>query len=302
MKFSAQLKADFALLMVTVGWGASFLLTKNALTHLQTYNFLSIRFTIAFVLSAVIFWKYMIKIDKTTLKYGALIGFILYISYALQTVGLNYTTASKSAFITGFNVVLVPLLSTILARAKLELMSYISVVTAFVGLALLTLNQSITSINYGDVLTLGCALTTAVYIVLVGKYAQKVEAISCAIIQIGVVALCSLVTTFAVETPKLTSDPNAWASIITLSIVCTSGAFITQMIAMKHTSATHAALIFTGEPVFAAIFGFIFLNESLGVKGMIGGAMILMGMLLAEFDIKAMFYKLLRREQKPVEE
>jgi drug/metabolite transporter (DMT)-like permease len=267
MKLSKQLKADLALLFVTIGWGTSFLLTKTALLHLQTYNFLAFRFIIAFVFSAIVFWKYMIKVDKTTLKYGIILGVILFSSYAFQTVGLNYTTASKSAFITGFNVVLVPLISTILMRKKLGYMAYVSVIMAFVGLAFLTLNQSLSNINFGDILTLFCAVITAFYIILAGKYTQKVESISFAIIQIGTVALLSLITSIATETPKMTYSINAWVSIVTLSVICTSGAFIIQMIAQKFTSPTHAALIFSGEPVFAAIFGFVFLGEVLGVKG-----------------------------------
>lgn len=284
---SKQIKADLSLLLVTIGWGASFMLTKNALAHLQTFNFLAIRFFCAFVISSVIFIKQMINIDRKTLKYGIILGAILFASYGFQTVGLNYTTASKSAFITGFNVVLVPIFSTIQSKKKLETRAYVSVGTAFVGLALLTLNKSITSINIGDFLTLLCAIVTAYYIILVGKYAEEVDSIAFAIVQMGTVCLLSVITSFIIETPKLTTDPKTWASILILAVVCTSGAFIIQMKAQKFTSPTHTALIFTGEPVFAAIFGYLFFNEALGTRGVLGAALILMGMLISEIDIKA---------------
>lgn len=293
-----QIKADLSLLFVTVGWGASFMLTKNALTHLETYNFLAIRFFIAFVFSAIIFRKQMLKIDKKTLWSGIGVGIVLYISYAFQTVGLNYTTASKSAFITGFSVVLVPVFSTLLLKNKLDVKSCISVLMAFVGLAFLTLNKSITNINFGDLLTFLCAIVIAFYIILVGKYAQKVESIAFANIQIGVVCVLSLVTSLITEKPVITTDAKSWVSIIILSVVCTSGAFIIQMIAQKYTSPTHAALILTGEPVFAGIFGYIFIHEVLGIKGVFGGVLILSGMLMSEFDFKLILNNIFRKKEK----
>ena len=126
---------------------------------------------------------------------------------------------------------------------------------------------------------------------------MKVESISFAIIQIGVVCVLSIVTSFIFEKPVLTTNTTAWLSIIVLSIVCTSGAFIIQMTAQKYTSPTHTALIFTGEPVFAGIFGYVFIHEVLGVKGIVGGILILAGMLLSEIDIKGLFVKLMAKEQ-----
>jgi drug/metabolite transporter (DMT)-like permease len=291
MSMRRQLKADLALLFVTLGWGASFMLTKNALAHLETYNFLAIRFFIAFAISAIIFRKQMLKIEKKTLKYGIILGIILFASYAFQTVGLAYTTVSKSAFITGFNVVLVPFFSAMLLKNKLDLRSYLSVGMAFVGLAFLTLNQSITNINIGDLYTFICAIITAAYIILVGKYTVKVESISFAIIQIGTVCVLSLITSLITETPRLTTNKIGWISIIILSVVCTSGAFIIQMVAQKFTSPTHTALIYTGEPVFAGIFGYIFIHEVLGLKGIIGAFLILSGMLISEIDFKEILRK-----------
>lgn len=286
-----QIKADLSLLLVTIGWGASFILTKNALAHLATFNFLAIRFFIAFAFSSVVFWKQMLKIDKETIKWGIIVGAVLFSTYAFQTVGLNYTTASKSAFITGFSVVLVPVFSTLIMKNKLESKAYVSVAAAFIGLGLLTVNQSISNINIGDVLTFGCAILAAVHIILAGKFTVKVESITFAIVQIGTIGFLSLITSFIFEKPTLTDNAGAWASIITLSLVCTSGAFITQMVAQKFTSPTHTALIFSGEPVFAGIFGYLIFHEVLGIKGVAGGALVLMGMLMSELDFKQLFRK-----------
>lgn len=291
IRLTKQLKADIALFLVTVGWGASFLLTKNTLDFLPTFNFLTIRFFIAFILSSIIFIKKMIKIDKKTLKYGIMLGVLLYAHYAFQTVGLNYTTVSKSAFVTGFNVVLVPVFSTLLMKKSPNKKTVISTIIAFIGLAMLTLNENVSGINIGDIYIFVSAVLFAFYIILVGKYAANVEPISLAIIQLGIVSLLSLITSFAFESPTIPTNYNAWVNIIILSVVCTSGAYIVQNVAQKFTSPTHTALIYTGEPVFAAIFGYIILGELLNTKGTIGAVLILCGMLLTEVDFKALLNK-----------
>ncbi len=286
-----QVKADLALLIITIGWGSSFLLSKNALADLETFNFLGVRFMIAFFVSCSIFMKRMIKIDKKTLLLGLFMGVILYIHYALQTIGLNITTVSKSAFITGTNVVMVPIFSALLIKRLPQKSAVLGVVFAFVGMALLTLNSGELGLNFGDVLTFLCAIVFALYIILVGKYTLKVDSISFAIIQIGVVGALSGITSFIIEKPHLPTTMGSWMNIGFLAIACTSLAFIVQSVAQQYTSPTHTALIYSGEPVFAAIFAFIVAGEVLGPKGLVGAGLILMGMLVAEIDMTKIFNK-----------
>lgn len=288
---SKQLKADIGLLLVTVGWGASFLLTKSSLSQLATFNFLTIRFFLAFILSSIIFFKKIINVDKKTFKYGIILGVVIYATFAFQTMGLNYTTASKSAFITGFNVMLVPVFSTILMKKIPDKKVIFSVFIAFIGLGLLTLNKNISGINIGDIYTFICAIICAIHILLVGKYTIKCESIALAVIQIGVCAVLSLITSLAFESPIMPTSNTVWINIIILSVVCTSGAFIVQSIAQRFTSPTHTALIYTAEPVFAAIFGYIVLGEMLRNKGLLGALLILTGMIITEVDFKLLFSK-----------
>lgn len=282
-----QLKADIALLLITIGWGASFLLTKNSLAELSTFNFLSIRFSVALVLSLIIFYKKIISIDKNTLKYGVILGVVAYATYALQTIGLNYTTASKSAFITGFNVVLVPIFSALLVKKVPDKKVFFSVLIAFIGLGLLTLNKEVSGINIGDIYTFVCAIICAIHILLIDKYAKQYDSVMLAVIQIGVCAILSLITSLVFENPIIPASYNVWSNIIILSVVCTLVAFIVQNMAQKHTSPTHTALIFTAEPVFAAVFGYVILGEILNSQGLIGATLILIGMIITEVDLKA---------------
>lgn len=211
----------------------------------------------------------MKKIDKNTFKYGIIIGIILFSGFALQTVGLNYTSASKSAFITGFSVVLVPILSSVLLKKPPQTQAVAGAFLALIGLALLSLNGSLL-LNIGDFYTLISAFAFALHIIMVGKYTVKIDSITLAIIQIGVVAILSLFTSFAIEKPIIPSAGVVWINIFILSIVCTSEPFIIQNIAQKYTTPTHTALIYTSEPVFAAIFGYFMIGEILSPKGILG--------------------------------
>lgn len=288
---SKQLKADIALLLITIGWGSSFLLSKNALSDLETFNFLGVRFMIAFLVSLILFRKRFFSMDKKTLTLGVGMGIILYIHYALQTVGLNITTVSKSAFITGTNVVMVPIFSALLIKRLPDKSAILGVVFAFTGMALLTLNGGDLGLNIGDILTFLCAVVFALYIILVGKYTVEVDSVIFAVVQIGVVSLLSWMTSFAIETPHLPTSSSSWLNIIFLAIACTSIAFIVQSVAQQHTSPTHTALIYSGEPVFAAFFAFAIAGEVLGVRGLLGAGLILSGMLVAELDISKLLNK-----------
>lgn len=292
-----QLKADLALLAVTVCWGASFILSKNTLATLAPYNFLAIRFIIASAISALFFYKNILKLDKATLKYGVLIGSILFTAYAFNTIGLNYTTASKSAFITGFSVVLVPVISALFLKKIPERDAVIGVVMALFGLGFLTLNGNL-SLNMGDLLTLCSTLAFAMHIITVGKYTSKVDSISLAIVQIATVGFLSLIMTLTTETLVIPKGSDVWVNLLILSLVCTSGAFIVQNAAQKHTSPTHTALIYTGEPVFAAIFAYFISGEALTKRGLLGAALILTGMLVAEVDFKKIFSKSMNLDMK----
>ncbi len=287
---SKQLQADLALLLVTVGWGASFILTKNALADLPTFNFLAIRFILAFVLSLVIFGKRVKTLNRKTVISSVIVGTVLFIGYALQTVGLNFTTTSKSAFITAFSVVLVPLMTALFLKKRPEAPAAAGSVMALLGIGLLTLDGNLT-VNVGDVLTLVSAIAFAVHIISVGHFTAGCDSLMLGVLQIGVVAFWSLLATFFVETPVIPGFGPVWINILLLSIFCTAGAFIVQCVAQQYTTATHTALIYSGEPVFAAIFGYFMMGDLLTGQGLIGAALILGGMLAAELDWRVLFRK-----------
>ncbi len=285
-----QLKADLALLLVTVGWGASFILTKNALADLPTFNFLAIRFLLAFVIGLGLFSSRLKNLNRRTLISSGIVGSVLFAGYALQTIGLHFTTTSKSAFITGFSVVLVPLITALFLRKRPETPAVIGSAMALIGIGMLTLDGNLT-VNIGDTLTMIAAIGFALHIIAVGHFTSGCDSLMLGVFQIGVVGFLSLLTSLIVETPVIPGMGPVWINILLLSVFCTAGAFIVQSVAQQYTTATHTALIYSGEPVFAAIFGYFIMGEVLSAQGLIGAALILGGMLAAELDLKALFYK-----------
>lgn len=282
---SKKNKADMSLILVTIGWGASFILAKHALGTLEVFNFLALRFLLAFVISLVIFIKPMLNMNRETLQYGIGLGVVLFLAFSIQTVGLSYTSVSKSAFITGLSVVMVPLILAALQKKRPEGKVLIGSLTAVVGLGLLTMTGSQFNVNVGDVLTLISAGFFAMHIVGVGSVPKTIKAIPMAILQIGTVGFLSLLMSFVTETPTLQMGGEVWFNILVLALVCTAGAYIVQNVAQQYTTATRTALIYAMEPVFAAVCGYILLGETLGVIGFVGAGLILGGTLISELPI-----------------
>ncbi|MBT1279283.1 DMT family transporter [Thermoanaerobacter sp. CM-CNRG TB177] len=282
---STQLKSDIVLILVTMVWGTTFIIVKNAIQTLPVYNFLFIRFLLAFLLLTIIFHKKLKTIDKKTLAVASVIGAMLFLGYAFQTMGLKYTTASKSGFISGFSVVLVPILEAVFLKRKPSKSSILGIVLAFIGLILLTANIDL-SINIGDFLTLLCAFAFGMQIVLIAKYASTLDTYLLATIQIGIVALLSGIITLLLEKPFVPTSFNVWAAIVITGVFATAFAIVAQNTMQAYTTATHAALIFALEPVFAAIAAFLIGGEVMSFRAILGGIFMFTGIVLSELPEK----------------
>jgi drug/metabolite transporter (DMT)-like permease len=290
-------QADLLLLAVTAIWGATFPMVKNA-TDLSgggvpTYWFLAFRFTIAALLLATLFRRRLAAAPLRTWGAGALIGAFLFAGYAFQTFGLAYTTSAKAGFITGLCVVMVPVLAVVWLKRRPNPGAWLGVVTATVGLGLLSLNADLKP-TYGDLLVFCCAISFALHITSVSRFAGPHDPYALAIIQIGTAGLLSWLLHLL---DKGTLAPGVagvlWFShpayVLPYGLVCgflaTAAAFLLQNVLQPHTTPTHTALIFAAEPVWAAVFSYLLLGETLTLRGYIGAALILGGMLLAELPI-----------------
>lgn len=273
--------ADLALLLVALIWGLTFPAIKDALTGVSPFIFLTIRFSIACLFLLILYPRSLKKLNKTTLKAGFLIGMALLAGYSFQTVGIQYTSASNAAFITGLTVVIVPLINIPFSGKLPNKYSLLGGLIAAVGLSLLTLGDNF-KVNYGDILLLFCAVSFATHILLVSKYAPIMDSNLITIIQIGTVALISGLFALKLETLPEKFSTEFWVALAICAIPATSLAYWIQNKVQKYTSPAHTAIVFTMEPVFGAIFAYFWMGETLSTRGIIGCIFVLAGMLMAE--------------------
>ena len=282
LKLNKSQWADFLLLLVTLVWGSTFVIVKWAIEDLPPFPFLAIRFALAFISLLPFLWFQKAHISKGTLLKGAALGVFLFSGYAWQTVGLQYTTASNAGFITGLSVVFVPALVILTTRRLPSPSLLLGILCALVGLAFLSLGDRF-QLNKGDLMILACAISFALHIFLVGRYAPQTNATVLASVQIFTVSILSYFFSFLLPQPSLYFSSTAWIALLVTAVPATSLAFFAQTKMQQFTTPTHTALIFSMEPVFAAISAFFFAGEILTTKGLIGAGLVLAGMLIAEF-------------------
>jgi drug/metabolite transporter (DMT)-like permease len=283
------LKAHVLLVLVTFIWGATFVVIKNAVEHDASpllFNF--IRMTLAAATLGIIFHRDIPRITRSSFIAGAITGICLWLGYEFQTTGIRLTTASKSAFITGISVVLVPLFLILFWGRKISTWTAIGVLVAVVGLFLLTVPAGESalgnwaSVNRGDLLTLACAVSFGFQIIFLGRATERHPFAQIGFLQIATAAVLMGLATPILERPHIVWSPRViWAVVIT-ALLGTAAAFTVQAWAQQFTSPTHTALIFSLEPVFAWITSYFALGERLGIRAGIGAAMILAGVLISE--------------------
>lgn len=286
---SRSLKAHILLILVTLVWGATFVLIKNAVEHDATpllFNF--VRMALAAVTLAIIFHREIARLTRASFLAGGTTGIFLWLGYEFQTTGLRLTSASKSAFITGLSVVLVPLFMVIGWRRKISSWTSLGVLAALVGLFLLTVPAGAsgvanwTSVNRGDLLTLACAVSFGFQIIFLGRATEKNSFAQIGFMQVAAAAVLMGFTVPIMEHAHIFwSSRVIWGILIT-GLLGTAAAFTIQAWAQQFISPTHTGLIFSLEPVFAWITSYLVLGERLGMRAGAGAVLILAGVLLSE--------------------
>ncbi|MEK5028680.1 DMT family transporter [Paenibacillus sp. FSL M7-1046] len=275
------LKAELMLIVVTMFWGSSYIFMKMGLDTLGEFNLIALRFGLAFVLAAILFHKRLRRIDLRTLKYGALLGFLLLGVFTCITFGLKTTTTSNAGFLVALTVVFVPLIDVLVFRKRVAPPQIFGAVLAISGIGLLTLNSSL-HVQPGDLLCILSAVFYAVQILVTGKAVKTCDSLNIGILQLGFAGGYALVLSAIFETPSLPSSMPGWIAILALGILCSACGFILQPVAQKYTTPTRTGLIFSLEPVFAAFFGYWFAGEQLSMQGYTGAALVLLGIVASE--------------------
>lgn len=286
IKADTRFKAEMTLLGVVIIWGYTFPVIKNVLELIPPFTFLTYRFLLASLVILLIFRKKLKRITLQTVSKGFLLGLFLFIGYFGQTVGTQFTTATKTAFITGISVVLVPVFSFFWIREKIGFNSIIGVALAMAGLFLMNSNGRLLHINKGDALVFLCAIGFALYIVAVHVYTKEYDYVQLVFIQLVTVFLMSFLMSLLFEREALHFSynlPVLWAIAVT-GIFATAFALYLQNRFQQYSSPTKIAIIFSSEPVFGALFSHLILGETIGLFGVIGGIAIFIGMLIAQLE------------------
>jgi drug/metabolite transporter (DMT)-like permease len=216
------------------------------------------------------------------------VGLFLFLGYAFQTTGLKFTTPSKSAFLTGVSTVLVPLLMVVFWRTKTHPWRAVGIALALTGLFAMTVPAGrqgladFANVNRGDLLSIACSIAFAFHIVLLGRASRRFAFEQMAVLQISVAAILMAATAPLMEQAHLRWSGTVVATVLITGIFGTALAFTVQAWAQQFTPATHTALIFTLEPVFAWLTSFLYLNERLGFRAGVGALLILAGVLVSE--------------------
>lgn len=271
--------ATLALVAVTAIWGSTFFLVRDLVQTMAVADFLSVRFVLAALAMLALFWKPLCRLPRRQWMQGLALGTLYGVAQLLQTWGQVYALASVSGFITGMYVVFTPLLATVLLRQRMPPITWVAVLLATGGLALLALNGL--SINLGALLVLASALLYALHIVGLGQWSRPGDAFALSTVQMLAIAAVSLLATLP-HGPALPPDRGAWIAVIYMALAAGAGAMLVQTWAQAHMPATRAAIVMTLEPVFAAGFAVALGGESLTWRMLLGGALVLLAMFLVE--------------------
>ena len=289
-----KLRAYLLMLFTVAVWGTTFVLVKDALADATPLAFNLVRMVLAFLVLSVAYRRHWREVSRGQLIAGAVVGFFLAMGYQFQTAGLVKTTPSKSAFITGLVVVLVPLFS---AAPMLRppgakpprWNAFAGALLAFTGILLLTIPATgagllpdFTSINIGDLLTFGCAIGFAFHCIALGHASPRIRFQPLALLQVGFCALFMGLSMPLIEHPQMHLTPRLWVALGVTAVLGTATAFSIQSWAQSVLPATHIALLTTLEPVFASITSFLVMGERLGLRPASGAVLILAGIALTE--------------------
>jgi drug/metabolite transporter (DMT)-like permease len=271
--------ATLLLVSVTAVWGSTFFLIRDLVAHVPSADFLAVRFAIAAVVMALVFRRQTMALTRREVATGAGLGVLYGLAQLLQTVGLEHTDASVSGFVTGTYVVLTPVLGAVLLRDRVPGSTWVAVGLATVGLGVLSLRGL--SVGFGEGLTLAAAVLYALHIIGLGRWSTARSATGLATVQAFVITLVTLVGALPGGI-TLPSTGGQWTSLLYMALVAGAVALWAQTWAQSHMPAARAAIVMTMEPVFAAFFAVLLGGESLTVRMLVGGGLVLAAMYVVE--------------------
>ena len=277
-----------ALILVTVIWGGGFVASDIALESMKPFQIMMVRFLLASVLMGVISRgqrksEEKLKDRAGAIKAGVLMGVTLFMGFAFQIIGLQYTTPSKNAFLTALNVVIVPFIAFVILKKKIGAKGLIGAVMSVLGVALLSLNGSFT-VSLGDGLTLFCAVGFAFQIFFTSEFVKKYPASVLNTVQMFTAFVLSAISLMIFGENDFQVTTQGWLSALYLGVVSTTICYLLQTACQKYIDETKAAIILSMESVFGTIFSILILHEVVTVRMVIGCAVILAAVIISNMS------------------
>jgi drug/metabolite transporter (DMT)-like permease len=286
--FSKRIRADVALIVTAFIWGSTFVVVKDALADVSVFVYIAVRFALAAVVMGLFFWRSLRTLNRLAVWAGAQIGFFMFAGYAFQTYGLQFTTPSKAAFITGSSVVIVPLLLALFGRRRVNIWIWSGALAALAGLYFLTVPpEGLGGLNRGDPIVFGGAVAFAVHMIFISHYIQHHSVGALAVVQVATTAVLATIaipflSLARVESPHWQSSGTLVFAVLVTALGSTAFGFSAQTWAQQYTSPTHTAILISLEPVFAALTSWVVAHEHLTPRILAGAALIFLGIILAE--------------------
>lgn len=280
-----KFQAHILLILITMGWGASYLFTKFSLRELEPIGLVGFRFVIAFIITYLFFFSRVKNARKQTWHASIILGILLAsvsitFSYSLQTVD-----ASVASFLVATTVIFVPLIMTIITKKLPHIFIIFGVLIALIGLAIFTLTGTLT-FSSGMLLCIFSAFLYACHIVLNNYFVREHDGLQLGVLQLGCAGIVALVSSFIIEGIHFPVSITGWSSLLGLTIICSAFPVIAQSMVQKYTTAVATGFILSLEPIFAALLAFTFLNEKMIIQEYIGAAIIFSGVLIANISPK----------------
>ncbi|MGE4319247.1 MAG: DMT family transporter [Deferribacterales bacterium] len=275
--------ADTSLITISLIWGSTFIIVKKTVELFEPITFVGLRFTLAFLIMLPFCWSRRKYFNTRLLKDGLIIGVSLFIVFTFQTLALKYSPASEVGFLTGLYVLFVPVLSAVFLKKYPHIFSWIGVIFSAMGMMMITMTDSL-SLSLGQTFAILNAFFIGIQIILTDTYSRKHDVILLTAIEIGTVAVFSMIYSVLFENPDYSQLKHSYVfySLMFNAVIATVFCFFIQMAMQKHTTPTKAAIMFTIEPISSAFFSFFIGSEIMLFKQYAGAAMIVAAIILAE--------------------
>lgn len=281
-----SLLGKLILLLTAAIWGSGFTFTDIALDYFTTFQVIAMRFTIAFIIVAIVYFNRLKNITKDDFIKGFIIGSILFAAYLFQTLGLVYTTTSKNSFLTAVNVVLVPFISWMILKNKLSKNTLLGALVTLIGIGLISFTSTgkETGFNIGDVISLIGAVFFAGHLFYADHYGDHIDSFKVMVLQMGTAAFWSWLAVLFFGETNFVFTTASIMPILYIGIFTTLVAYALMTIAQKMTTSTEAAIILSTEAFFGLLTAVWLLNDPVTLPMIIGGVLIFCGILVVELN------------------